>query len=69
MSDNVDKLNYPNFNLEEQEINCILHAEWALSAKMPNLNETYYDKVNQLEDKYDMLENQMKQILRAIKDK
>lgn len=68
-SDNVDKLNYPNFNLEEQEINTILHAEWYFSAKMPNLNETYYDKVNQLEDKYDMLENQMKQVLRAINTK
>lgn len=69
MSDNVDKVNYPNFNIEEQEINSILHAEWYFSAKMPNLNETYYDKVNQLEDKYDMLENQMKQILRAINPK
>lgn len=69
MSDNVDKVNYPNFNLESQDINTILHAEWYFSAKMPNLNETYYDKVNQLEDKYDELENQMKQILRAINSK
>ncbi|WP_294613190.1 S24 family peptidase [uncultured Bacteroides sp.] len=66
MSDNIDKVNYPNFNLEEQEINSILHAEWYFSAKMPNLNETYYDKVNQLEDKYDILEGQMKRILQAI---
>lgn len=69
MSDNIDKVNYPNFNLEEQEINTILHAEWYFSAKMPNLNETYYDKVNQLEDKYDMLESQMKRILQAISTK
>lgn len=69
MSDNVDKVNYPNFNLEEHEINSILHAEWYISAKMPNLNETYYDKVNQLEDKYDALEYQMKQVLRAINAK
>lgn len=68
-SDNVDKQNYPNFNLEEQEINTILHAEWYFSAKMPNLNETYYDKVNQLEDRYDTLENQMKQVLRVINAK
>lgn len=66
MSDNVDKVNYPNFNLDEQEINSVLHAEWYISAKMPNLNETYYDKVNQLEDKYDSLENQMNKILRSI---
>lgn len=71
-SDNVDKQNYPNFNLEEHEINTILHAEWYFSAKMPNLNETYYDKVNHLEDKYDVLEGQMKlikQALRAINTK
>ena len=55
MSDNVDKINYPNFNLEAQEINTILHAEWYFSAKMPNLNETYYDKVNQLEDDMDVM--------------
>lgn len=66
MSDNVDKVNYPNFNLEEQDINTILHAEWYFSAKMPNLNETYYDKVNQLEDKYDMLENQIYQMQQAL---
>lgn len=66
MSDNVDKINYPNFNLEAQDINTILHAEWYFSAKMPNLNETYYDKVNQLEDKYDELEIQIKQMKQAL---
>ena len=69
MSDNVDKINYPNFNLEAQEINTILHAEWYFSAKMPNLNETYYDKVNQLEDDMDVMKGQMvqiQQLLRAI---
>lgn len=69
MSDNVDKVNYPNFNLDEQEINSILHAEWYFSAKMPNLNETYYDKVNQLEDKYDTLDNQMKQLFKMLNTK
>lgn len=66
MSDNVDKINYPNFNLEAQEINTILHAEWYFSAKMPNLNETYYDKVNQLEDDMDVIKSQMQQLLRTI---
>lgn len=72
MSDNVDKINYPNFNLEAQEINTILHAEWYFSAKMPNLNETYYDKVNQLEDDMDVMKGQMvqiQQLLRAINAK
>ena len=63
------QINYPNFNLEAQEINTILHAEWYFSAKMPNLNETYYDKVNQLEDDMDVMKGQMvqiQQLLRAI---
>lgn len=37
--------------------------------KMPNLNETYYDKVNQLEDDMDVMKGQMvqiQQLLRAI---
>lgn len=66
MSDNVDKANYPNFNLMENEINHILYAEWYLSAKMPNLNETYYDKVNQLEDDMDVLKNQVSLIMKNI---
>lgn len=66
MSDNVDKANYPNFNLMENEINNILYAEWYLSAKMPNLNETYYDKVNHLENDMDILKNQMSQIMKSV---
>lgn len=66
MSDNIDKINYPNFNLEEPEINSILHAEWYFSAKMPNLNETYYDKVNQLEDDMDVIKRQMAQIIKSV---
>lgn len=62
MSDNVDKANYPNFNLMEDEINNILYAEWYLSAKMPNINATYYDKVNHLEDDIDWVKSQLKQI-------
>lgn len=67
MSDNPDKANYPNFNLQQDEINTILHAEWYFSAKMPNIHDTYYKKVSELEDKYDVLENQMQQIFRSIK--
>ena len=65
-SDNVDKANYPNFNLMEDEINTVLYAEWYLSAKMPNINATYYDKVNHLEDDVDALKNQMSQIMKRL---
>lgn len=64
-SDNVDKANYPNFNIMEDELNTVLYAEWNLSAKMPNLNATYYDKVNHLEDDVDALKNQMSILLKS----
>lgn len=65
-SDNVDKANYPNFNIMEDEINTMLYAEWYLSARMPNINATYYDKVNHLEDDVDALKNQMSLLLKSI---
>lgn len=65
-SDNVDKANYPNFNIMEDEINTVLYAEWNLSAKMPNINATYYDKVNHLEDDVDALKNQMSLLLKSL---
>lgn len=65
-SDNVDKANYPNFNIMEDELNTVLYAEWNLSAKMPNLNATYYDKVNHLEDDVDALKNQMSILLKSV---
>lgn len=65
-SDNVDKANYPNFNLMEDEINTILYVEWYLSAKMPNINATYYDKVNHLEDDVDALKSQMSLLMKRL---
>lgn len=62
MSDNVDKSNYPNFNLQVDEINSILRAEWYISAKMPDINDTIYKRINDLEDKYDQLENRLSQL-------
>ena len=65
MSDNVDKANYPNFNLMENEINTILHAEWYISAKMPNLNETYYKKIGEMDDRIDSLESKMSMMIKG----
>jgi len=53
MSDNIDKFNYPNFNLDYDEIISIWHAEWHISAKFPNINANYYSRVKQLEDSVD----------------
>lgn len=65
-SDNPDKYCYPNFNLQVNEINTIWHAEWYLSAKMPNIHETYYNKICKLEDDMDLIKNQFSQLIKKI---
>ncbi|MDL2254994.1 helix-turn-helix transcriptional regulator [Parabacteroides sp. OttesenSCG-928-K15] len=66
-SDNPDKIGYPNFNLEEEEINTIWYAEWYISAKMPNIHETYYEKQSKLEDKVDNIISEFEQIKKSFK--
>lgn len=60
MSDSVDKVNYPNFNLQADEISNIFHAEWHLSAKMENINETYYNRLKSVEDRLEEMENKLR---------
>lgn len=60
MSDNPDKAQYPNFNLQQDEINTIWHVEWYLSAKTPNIHATYYKRLQTLENRLDDLENFLK---------
>jgi transcriptional regulator with XRE-family HTH domain len=50
MSDNPDKASYPNFNFQLEDINSIWHAEWYLSARMPNIHDQYYSRLQRLED-------------------
>lgn len=49
-SDNPDKATFPNFNLKAEEILSIWYAEWYLSAKMPNVHDDFYSKVERLEN-------------------
>lgn len=60
MSDNPDKSSYPNFNLQVDEINTIWHVEWYLSAKMPNIHDQYYSRLERLEDRLDDISIQLK---------
>jgi phage repressor protein C with HTH and peptisase S24 domain len=62
-SDSIEKSLYPNFNIDADEVFNIFHAEWHFSAKMQNLNETYYSRLKLLED--DMTE--IKEYLKRIK--
>lgn len=55
MSDNIDKINYPNFTMRGDEIVSIWHAELRITARMPNINETYFNRLKRLEDKVDVL--------------
>lgn len=67
MSDNPDKAYYPNFNLQTDEIHTIWHAEWYISAKMPNIHQTYYTKVSQLEDDMAEMKNDITMLKRLLK--
>lgn len=70
-SDNPDPMGYPSFNLMENEINTIWHAEWYISEKMPNIHATYYNKVSELEDRLEevrsTLTKEISQVRKEIK--
>lgn len=66
MSDNPDKFNFPNFNLQEEEINRVFHVEWLLTAKMPNIHRTYYAQIGELQDSVDELKLEMGKVLRTL---
>lgn len=66
MSDNPDKMSYPNFNLSEEDLHSMLYVEWYFTAKMPNIHETYYKKVEDLEDKYDLVQMQLDDIKKRM---
>lgn len=62
MSDNADKAMYPNFNIYEQELHSVLRAEWYFTAKMPNIQETYYKRIDNLEARCDDMQEQIEEL-------
>lgn len=66
MSDNVEKQHYPNFNLYAEELHTVWYAEWYFSAKIPNIQETYYRKQSELEDRVEELSLQYQKLAKAI---
>ena len=56
-SDSPDRADYPSFNLAPDEINTIWYVEWYFTAKMPDINSQYYQKLQQLEERVDAIEN------------
>ena len=62
MSDNLDKGYYPNFTLEANELHFFLYPELRISPHLPNINATYFNRLRDLEDRFDDLSMQLKRI-------
>ena len=50
MSDSPEKSTYPNFNLQIDEIVNLWHVEWYIAARLPNIHNQYYSRLQELED-------------------
>ncbi|HBG41155.1 MAG TPA: transcriptional regulator [Porphyromonadaceae bacterium] len=61
-SDNLDKTNYPNFTLEENELHQFLYPEFRMTAHFPNINASYFNRLKDVEDRIDELSQQFKRI-------
>lgn len=66
MSDNIERQHYPIFNLYEEELNSVWCAEWYFSSQIPNLQETFYQKQIELEDRIDVIESQIKKLTKSL---
>jgi phage repressor protein C with HTH and peptisase S24 domain len=62
-SDNPDKATFPNFNLKSEEIVSIWYAEWYLSAKMPNIHDQFYSKVERIENSLEDLSRKFDELI------
>ena len=61
-SDSPDRASYPSFNLEAKEIMSIWYAEWYFSAKMPNIHDQFYSRLQQMEDDMDVMKQKLLKI-------
>jgi phage repressor protein C with HTH and peptisase S24 domain len=66
MSDNPDKASHPNFNLMLEDITGIWEAEWYISARMPNIHDVYYTKVQKLEDNMEDLKANVARLMKTL---
>jgi phage repressor protein C with HTH and peptisase S24 domain len=61
-SDSPDQATYPSFNLETKEIAMIWYVELYFSAKMPNIHDQFYTKLQLLEDRLDEMQGKLPKI-------
>lgn len=66
-SDSPDKASHPTFNLHPHEIAHIWYVEWYFTAKMPNIHDQYYSRVSNLEDKVDLLVEELAGVKKQLK--
>lgn len=66
-SDSPDQANHPSFNLLADDIHTIWEVEWYFTAKMPNIHDQYYSRLQQLEDKVDVITTALRKIEPKLK--
>jgi phage repressor protein C with HTH and peptisase S24 domain len=65
-SDNPEKDHFRNFNLKEDELNTVWEVEWYMSARMPNIHETYYGRMQEMIDDIDDLKETVTKVLKKM---
>lgn len=66
-SDNPDKMAFGNFNIYEEDILSVWYAEWYFTAKMPNIQEQYYQRLNDLETGFDEIREEFLRLSKSVK--
>ncbi|MCC8172622.1 MAG: hypothetical protein LIP00_12770, partial [Parabacteroides sp.] len=66
-SDNPDKMAYGNFNLYEEDLYSVWYAEWYFTAKMPNIQEQYYQRLSALENNFDEIREEFLRLSNRVK--
>jgi phage repressor protein C with HTH and peptisase S24 domain len=69
MSDNPDKVLYPDFNLTDKDLTFVWSVEWYMSPQMPNIGATYDSKLRRLDDDMDEIRAMLDRLMHSSKEK
>lgn len=58
-SDSPDKASFPNYNMHTDEVHHIWEAVAKVDFKMANIHDQYYTKLEQIEDRLELLEQKL----------
>lgn len=62
MSDNIDKANFRDFLVPNEDISNIYHVEWRFSKDLSNINSLYYDRLSILESDMKAIKENFKRL-------